>query len=122
MNDVPMLIIDDNPQNLKLARVLFASKGYQVRTGSFHFSHLGRAQILGETEGFVKVVADERYDEVLGVHIVGPRATDLIGEACAALKMEATVEEIVRVIHPHPTLTEGYFEAANAVYGQAIHS
>jgi dihydrolipoamide dehydrogenase len=96
-------------------------QGYNVRTGIFHFSHLGRALILGETEGFVKVVADERYDEVLGVHIVGPRATDLIGEACAALKMEATVEEIARVIHPHPTLTEGYFEASNAVYGQAIH-
>jgi Pyridine nucleotide-disulphide oxidoreductase, dimerisation domain len=57
----------------------------------------------------------------LGVHIVGPRATDLIGEACAAMKMEATVEELARTIHPHPTLTEGTFEAANAVYGQAIH-
>lgn len=96
-------------------------QGYNVTTGLFRFSHLGRALILGETEGFVKVVADKRYDEVLGVHIIGPRATDLIGEACAAMKMEATVEEIARTIHPHPTLTEGYFEASNAVYGQAIH-
>ena len=97
------------------------AKGYPVKTGMFPLGHLGRAMILGETEGFVKVVAEERYDEVLGIHIVGPRATDLIGEACAALKMEATSEEIARIVHPHPTLTEGYFEAASAVYGQAIH-
>jgi dihydrolipoamide dehydrogenase len=97
------------------------AKGYQVKTGTFALGHLGRAMILGETEGFVKVVAEERYDEVLGIHIVGPRATDLIGEACAALKMEATSEEIAHIVHPHPTLTEGYFEAASAVYGQAIH-
>ena len=97
-------------------------KGLKVRTGKFPFSHLGRALILGETEGFVKVVSEERYDEVLGIHIVGPRATDLLGEACAALHMEATVEEIIRTVHPHPTLTEGYFEAASAVLGQAIHS
>jgi len=96
-------------------------KGYKVKTGKFPLSHLGRALILGETEGFVKIVSEERYDEVLGVHIVGPRATDLIGEACAALHMEATVEEIARIVHPHPTLTEGYFEAANGYYGQAIH-
>ncbi len=96
-------------------------KGFKVRTGVFPLGHLGRAMILGESEGFVKVVAEEKYDEVLGVHIVGPRATDLIGEACAALKMEATVEEIGRIVHPHPSLTEGYLEAAHAVYGQAIH-
>ncbi len=96
-------------------------QGHRVRTGKFPFSHLGRALILGETEGFVKVVAEERYDEVLGIHIVGPRATDLIGEACAALQMESTVEEISLMVHPHPTLTEGYFEAANAVYQKAIH-
>ncbi len=97
------------------------ARGYKVLTGTYPLGHLGRAMILGETEGFVKVVSEERYGEVLGVHIVGPRATDLIGEACAALRMEATAEEIARIVHPHPTLTEGYFEAASAVYGQAIH-
>jgi dihydrolipoamide dehydrogenase len=97
-------------------------KGYAVRVGKFPFSHLGRAMILGETEGFVKVISEERYDEVLGIHIVGPRATDLIGEACALLRLESTAEEIARIVHPHPTLTEGYFEAASAVHGQAIHS
>lgn len=96
-------------------------QGYSVRTGIFPLSHLGRALILGETRGFVKVVSEERYDEVLGVHIVGPRATDLIGEACVAMRMEATAEEIMRTMHPHPTLSEGYFEAAGAVHGQAIH-
>jgi dihydrolipoamide dehydrogenase len=96
-------------------------KGYKVKVGKFPFSHLGRAMILGETEGFVKIVSEERYDEVLGVHIVGPRATDLIGEACALLGLESTAEEIGRIVHPHPTLTEAYFEAAGAVHGQAIH-
>jgi dihydrolipoamide dehydrogenase len=68
----------------------------------------------------VKVVSEAKYDEVLGVHIVGPHATDLISEACVALRLEATTEEIFRTVHPHPTLPEAMMQAAEAVYGHAI--
>ena len=77
--------------------------------------------ILGEPEGFVKIVAEKRYDEVLGVHIIGPRATELISEAGALLKLESTVEALSRTIHAHPTLSEAMMEAAHDVYGEAIH-
>ena len=69
----------------------------------------------------MKIVAEKKYDEVLGVHIVGPSATELIAEAGAALKLEATSEELVRTIHAHPTLSEAIHEAAEAVCGHAIH-
>ncbi|HKW14448.1 MAG TPA: dihydrolipoyl dehydrogenase [Candidatus Krumholzibacteria bacterium] len=96
-------------------------KGYDVRIGKFPFSALGRAQILGDTTGFVKIVADKRYDEVLGVHIIGPRATELIAEATLGVKLETTVEEVANTIHAHPTLAEAMLEAAHGVYGEAIH-
>jgi dihydrolipoamide dehydrogenase len=97
------------------------AKGLDVRTGTFPFSAIGKARILGQTLGFVKIVADKKYDEVLGVHIVGPHATDLIAEACAALELEATVEDLVRTIHPHPTLSEIMGEAAHANLGHPLH-
>jgi len=77
--------------------------------------------ILGDTGGFVKMVSDARYDELLGVHIVGPRATELIAEACLGMRLETTVEEVARTIHAHPTLSEAMMEAAHSVYGEAIH-
>jgi len=95
-------------------------KGYEVKVGKFPFSALGKAMILGETEGFVKVVSDAKYDEVLGVHIIGPHATDLLAEACVAVGLEATAEELGRIIHAHPTLSEAVMEAAEAVHGMAI--
>jgi dihydrolipoamide dehydrogenase len=95
--------------------------GYDVRVGSFPFAPLAKAAIIGETAGFVKVVAEARYDEILGVHIVGPHATELIAEAIAALRGELTAEELVRTIHAHPTLHEAIHEAAEAVHGAAIH-
>jgi dihydrolipoamide dehydrogenase len=95
-------------------------RGYDVRVGVFPFMALGRAKIAGETEGFVKVVGEKKYDELLGVHIIGPRATDLIAEAVVALRMEATVEELARSIHPHPTMSEAVGQAAHAVHGEAI--
>lgn len=94
-------------------------KGYQVKIGKFPFSALGKAMIIGETEGFVKVVADAQYDEVLGVHIIGPHATDLLAEACVAMGLEATAEEFGHIMHAHPTLSEGVMEAAEAVHGMA---
>ena len=97
------------------------SKGYDVRVGSFPFGVLGRARIAGETEGFVKIVADKRYDELLGVHMIGPRSTELVSEAVLALRLECTAEELKRTIHAHPTFAEAIGEAAHAVHGAAIH-
>lgn len=96
-------------------------KGYNVRVGKFPFSAIGKAMILGDTEGFVKIVSEERYDEVLGVHIIGPKATEMIAEACLGLNLETVTEEVSKTIHPHPTLTEAMMEAAHSVYGEAIH-
>jgi dihydrolipoamide dehydrogenase len=96
-------------------------QGYEVRVGSFPFKALARARMAGETDGFVKIVADKKYDEVLGVHIIGPRATELVAEAVLALRLECTVEELVKTIHAHPTMTEAVGEAAHAVHGAAIH-
>jgi dihydrolipoamide dehydrogenase len=96
-------------------------RGYDVRVGSFPFGVLGRAKMAGETEGFVKIVADKRYDEVLGIHMIGPRATELVAEATLALRTECTVEELIHTIHPHPTFSEAVAEAAHATHGAAIH-
>jgi dihydrolipoamide dehydrogenase len=96
-------------------------KGYDVRTGSFPFKALARARMAGETDGFVKIVSDKKYDEILGVHIIGPRATELIAEAVLMLRMECTIEELVKTIHAHPTMSEAVGEAAHAAHGAAIH-
>jgi dihydrolipoamide dehydrogenase len=107
--------------SIGLSEAKARERGYDVAVGKFPFSAIGKARILNDTTGFVKIVADKRYDEVLGVHIVGPAATELIAEAGAALKLEATSEELVRTIHAHPTLSEGIHEAAEAVAGHSIH-
>ncbi len=97
------------------------ARGYDVRVGTFPFGVLGRAKMAGETEGFVKIVGEKKYDELLGVHMIGPRSTELVAEATAALQLEATVEELIRTIHAHPTFAEAIGEAAHAVHGAAIH-
>jgi len=96
-------------------------QGHDVRVGSFPFRALARARMAGETDGFVKIVAEKKYDEILGVHIIGPRATELVAEAVMALRMEVTVEELVKTIHAHPTMSEAVGEAAHAAHGAAIH-
>jgi len=96
-------------------------KGIEVRIGKFPFAALGRAMAVGETEGFFKVVADKKTHEVLGVHIVGPEASDLISEGALALEMHAFLEDVGLTIHPHPTLGEGMMEAHLNGLGQAIH-
>jgi dihydrolipoamide dehydrogenase len=96
-------------------------QGYDVRTGSFPFKALARARMAGETDGFVKIVSDKKYDEILGVHIIGPRATELVAEAVLMLRMECTIEELVKTIHAHPTMSEAVGEAAHAAHGAAIH-
>ena len=95
--------------------------GHDVRVGTFPFRALARARMAGETDGFVKIVAEKKYDEILGVHIIGPRATELVAEAVMALRMEVTVEELVKTIHAHPTMSEAVGEAAHAAHGAAIH-
>jgi dihydrolipoamide dehydrogenase len=96
-------------------------RGYDVRVGTFPFGVLGRAKMAGETDGFVKIVAERRYDEVLGIHMIGLRATELVAEATAVLRLEGTVEELIRTIHAHPTMAEAIGEAAHAAHGAAIH-
>jgi dihydrolipoyl dehydrogenase len=107
--------------SIGLTEAAARERGIDVAVGKFPFSAIGKARIINETAGFVKIVADKRYDEVLGVHIIGPKATELISEAAAALTLEATSEDLVRTIHAHPTLAEAMHEASEAVSGHAIH-
>jgi dihydrolipoamide dehydrogenase len=96
-------------------------RGYDVKVGKFPFAAITKAAISNEAQGMVKVVSDKKYDEVLGVHLVGPHATELLAEACIALRLETTTEEIARTMHAHPTLSEIMKEAAEATLGHAIH-
>jgi dihydrolipoamide dehydrogenase len=96
-------------------------QGYDVKIGKFPFTANSKAKIIGSGGGLVKYVSESKYDELLGVHIVGPKATELIAEACAALELEATSESIARTIHAHPTLSEAMMEAAEDVMGHSIH-
>ena len=96
-------------------------RGIDVRVGKFPFAALGRAMAVNETDGFFKIVADRKTHEVLGIHIVGPEASNLISEGALALEMHAFLEDIGLTIHPHPTLGEGMMEASLAGLGQAVH-
>jgi dihydrolipoamide dehydrogenase len=96
--------------------------GYAVKIGKFPFSADSKASILGRHDGFVKIVADEKYGEILGVHIIGPEAFELISEGVLAMESESTVETLLHTIHAHPTLYEAMGEAFNAVYGMAINA
>jgi dihydrolipoamide dehydrogenase len=96
------------------------AEGHEVRVGRFPFRPLGKAMAIGETEGMVKLVFDARYGELLGAHILGADATELIAEAVLARKLEATGPDLYRTIHAHPTLSEAFMEAAAAAYGEAI--
>ncbi|MGH9402896.1 MAG: dihydrolipoyl dehydrogenase [Terriglobia bacterium] len=95
--------------------------GHKVRLGKFPFSANSKAAILGSREGFVKIVSEERYGEILGVHMIGPRVTEMIAEAVVAMRLEATAEDLAHAIHPHPTLTETILEAAHAAHDWPIH-
>lgn len=96
-------------------------QGYDLIVGKFPFTALGRALAVGETEGFVKVIADKKNEQILGVHMVGSDVTDLISEAALAIEMGATLDDLASTIHPHPTLPESLMEATEAVKGKAIH-
>lgn len=96
-------------------------KGHAVKVGKFSFRAIGKALVFGETDGFVKIIADEQTNDLLGVHMIGPHVTDLISEAGLARVLDATPWEIAQTIHPHPSLSEAIGEAALAVDGIAIH-
>jgi len=96
--------------------------GYNVKIGKFPFTANSRASIVGQHEGFIKIVSNADYGEILGVHIIGPQATELIAEAVVAMELEATVEDLMWTIHAHPTLSEAMLDASNSVYGMAINA
>jgi dihydrolipoamide dehydrogenase len=98
------------------------AQGFKVKVGKFAFTANSKASILGHHDGFVKVIADEKFGEILGVHIIGPEAFELVSEGVTAMSAEATVETMVNTIHAHPTLYEAMGEAFNAVYGLAINA
>ena len=95
--------------------------GHKVKVGKFPFSANSKAGILGVREGFIKIVSDEKYGEILGVHMIGPRVTEIIAEAVVVMRLEGTVDDLAHAIHPHPTLTEAVLEAAEGVEGMSIH-
>jgi dihydrolipoamide dehydrogenase len=98
-----------------------AKKVADIKVGTFPFRGNGKAMVLNETEGMVKVIADKKYGEILGVHIIGPHATDMISEAVLGMTIEMTAEELAHAIHPHPTLTEAIMEAGQILAGGCIH-
>jgi dihydrolipoamide dehydrogenase len=96
--------------------------GHDVKIGKFPFTANSKASIVGSHDGFIKIVSDKKYGEILGVHIIGPQATELIAEAVVAIEMEATVEDLMFTIHAHPTLSEGMLDAFGSVEGMAINA
>jgi dihydrolipoamide dehydrogenase len=112
---------DPEVASVGLTEAKAKEQGYDVKIGKFPMSASGKARILGEEEGFVKIVGEGKYDEILGVHIIGPHATELIAEACVAMQLESTAEELGRTMHAHPTVSETVMEAAEDVHGLAVH-
>lgn len=113
---------DPQVASVGLSEARARNAGHQVKVARFPFAANSKASILDSRAGFVKVVADEEFGEILGVHIVGPQATELVHEAVVAMRSESTVESMRSTIHAHPTLSEAVGEAFNAIYGQAINA
>jgi dihydrolipoamide dehydrogenase len=121
-NQVPgCTYCDPQVASVGLTEAKAKEAGYQVKVGKFPFTAVAKAKIEDATEGFVKIVADAKYGEILGVHMIGNTVTEMIAEAVAAIALEGTVEDVVNMIHAHPTLAEATHEAAEAVFGSAIH-
>ncbi|HHS95075.1 MAG TPA: dihydrolipoyl dehydrogenase, partial [Phaeodactylibacter sp.] len=95
--------------------------GYDIKVGKFPFSASGKASAAGAKEGFVKVIFDAKYGEFLGAHMLGYNVTEMIAEVVAARKLETTGHEIIKTVHPHPTMSEAIMEATAAAYGEVIH-
>ena len=94
--------------------------GYELKIGKFPFTASGKAKAGGNPEGFIKLIFDAKYGEFLGAHMIGANVTEMIAEVVVARKLETTGHEIIKAIHPHPTMSEGLKEATAAAYGEAI--
>ena len=112
-----------NPEvaSVGLTEVNAVSQGYNIKVGKFPFSALGKTLAEGDRDGFVKIIYDSKYGELLGCHIIGKNATNLITEASIARNLETTFTEILSTIHPHPTLSEAIHEATADAFNEAIH-
>jgi dihydrolipoamide dehydrogenase len=95
--------------------------GYEIKVGKFPFSASGKASASGAKDGFIKLIFDAKYGEILGAHMIGANVTEMIAEIVALRKLEATGHELIKTIHPHPTMSEAIMEAAAAAYGEVIH-
>ena len=95
--------------------------GFDIRVGKFPFTASGKASAAGAKEGFVKLIFDAKYGELLGAHMIGANVTEMIAEIVVARKLETTAHEIIKAVHPHPTMSEAIMEAAAAAYGEVIH-
>jgi dihydrolipoamide dehydrogenase len=95
--------------------------GYEIKVGKFPFTASGKAKAAGTPQGFVKVIFDSKYGEFLGAHMIGANVTEMIAEVVAARKLETTGHEIIKSVHPHPTMSEALMEAAAAAYDEVIH-
>ena len=95
--------------------------GYQIKVGKFPYTASGKAAAAGAKEGFVKLIFDAEYGELLGAHMIGANVTEMIAELILARKLETTGHEIIKAVHPHPTMSEAIMEAAAAAYGEVIH-
>src|SRR5262249_10153894 len=104
-----------------LTEAVARGRGHGVVTSRFPFAAVMKARLLGENDGFVEVVCDRKYNEVLGVHMIGPHVTELVAEATALIGLEATAEDVSHLIHAHPTVSEAIMEAAHGIYGSPIH-
>ena len=96
-------------------------KGYEIKVGKFPFSASGKASASGAKDGFVKLIFDAKYGELLGAHMIGANVTEMIAEIVAIRKLETTGHELIKTVHPHPTMSEAIMEAAAAAYGEVIH-
>jgi len=95
--------------------------GYELKVGKFPFSASGKASAAGHKDGFVKLIFDAKYGELLGAHMIGANVTEMIAELVTARKLETTGQELIKSVHPHPTMSEAVMEAAAAAYGEVIH-
>ncbi|MFB1022230.1 MAG: dihydrolipoyl dehydrogenase, partial [Vicingaceae bacterium] len=95
--------------------------GYELKVGKFPFSASGKASAAGHKDGFVKVIYDAKYGELLGAHMIGANVTEMIAEIVVARKLETTAHEMLKAVHPHPTMSEAIMEATAEAYGEVIH-
>ena len=120
-DDISQIVREPQIGSVGLTEAKAKESGRKIKVGKFPFIGNSKASIVGAHEGFIKVVADEQYGEILGVHIIGPQATELIAEAVTAMELEGTVEDLMNTIHAHPTLYEAMLDGFNSVYGLAIN-